>query len=532
MTRVSFLSRSPQIALHEKSEAPYNLKVNRYWLLFFLFCFSASASSPQTLFQHSVRLYQKQNYKAAEKILTKLVSKYPKKALYWFNLGNVQYMMKDFSGAEFCFGKVESLGSPLAPAATYYRSKAIHEMGQTERAKALLISLLKSTTLPPGLRKAAISDLTDFQMDGSDNDQHQKILELYRAGKYRAALIAMRGTNDPELLSLKALILIKLNREELAYNYIKQLQSRGGGEAIDEVTDTLLERVREAYSKPKWLYLEMSGGHDSNLSRSLAPSPGPKIMVDLGAGGRIWSNDELYMVNMGYIGQLKEALQNKDFRALSNELFIGVGRELGPELFMLTPFVKTEAWADKTIYQSSGSRLIIRSGSDGSEYGLSANVSWDNAVSQGYDYLEGTSLQTKLFWGSISYPYHAQAYVYFEKQAVGDREVLSGETIPMSYSGYGLGTRVVARMKWHWMLEGIVAYIGRNYQGKTSVSNQSRQDKNLNVALTLSRRFHKNLFLYTTMTADTNQSTLNLKDDTDQNYKAWQWFIGGVWEVF
>lgn len=493
---------------------------------------TSSLGFKKKLFATSLRFYQTQKYKPAEKILLKLTSIDPKNGLYWFNLGNTQFMLKNYLGAETAFLKVENLSSPLAPAAAFYRAKALRELNRPDQANALLQSLLQSDSLPQGLRKAVASELLDAQVQNQDSGFRQKVMELYRAGKYRAALSALRDANEPDLLSMKALVLIKLNREELAYTYLKQAQARGRSEALADINESLMDRIREAYSKSKWLFLEASAGSDSNLSRLRDADPGQRLALDLGGGARIWNGKDLYMANLGYLGRLREAVDNKNLRVFTNELFLNFGRELGADLIMISPFFKTDTWASQAVRQALGSRLLLRTGSEEVEYGFNADFSRDRATHANYEYLEGTSAQAKIFLGRIAFPYYIQGFLILERQDVGDQISSVGESIPMSYAGYGLGTRVLSRLGKRWSIEGLVSYVHRDYEGRTSLGEQSREDKNLNLGLTLWRRFYSDLSIYTSTMLDHNQSTLDKNDETDQNYQSWQWMIGGLWEAF
>lgn len=492
---------------------------------------TAASSFTESQFSASLQLYGQKDYKGARDILRQLTSAQPKNALYWFNYGNACFMLKDFVTAEKAFATVENLQSPLAPAATLYRAKALREAGQTEQAILLLQDLVKRENLPTHLKEQAGAELAALRPAVGEDSARAQIVGLYRNGRYKRALQLIKNSRDPDLLMLKALILIKLNEEEAAYPILRQLNAHPNVESYKNLSDQLIGQILNTYSKPKWFFVDAALGHDSNIRLARNSEAGTRLFADVGGGGRVWS-ENLDMVTLGYTGRIRETAGQKDLRVVSHEVQTGVGRELGTELYMLSPFFILESWADTPVRWSLGTRLRLRKGTESFEYGLTAELSSDRAMKESLAYLSGVNLQTRVFAGWIRYPSYIQAFLTFETQNTGGQPYSDGETVPTAYLGWGPGARYLYRFNRRWAFEISALYVGRHYRGLVLPNEQERRDEELLVGTTVTRLFSNRHSIYLTVSSDRNKSTLSANDSVDQTYNQWQVLTGAVWEAF
>jgi tetratricopeptide (TPR) repeat protein len=272
----------------------------RWLLLFFL---STTVMGTEDPFLQAMQLYSQKNYADSRKILNDLVESNPSKALYWFNLGNANFMLQDYAAAERIFTKVIQLKSPLAPAAWLYRAKALKEGGSTEQAKKIFAWLARKHGTPAGLRREATREL----LSDTPDDQSQTALDYYRQGQYRLALRVMKGSpaDNANAQLLKALILIQLDRQDQAQMILTKLNH--------PLSAVLLESIRTTYSKTKWLYLESNVGYDSNIRKAEEAEQGTSLFANAGIGARLWAKD-LWLINAGYDGRWYETFGSPELR--------------------------------------------------------------------------------------------------------------------------------------------------------------------------------------------------------------------------
>jgi hypothetical protein len=107
------------------------------------------------IFQQSTSAFQNGNFEQSRALLSRLVKLDPRNGMYWFNLGNCYYQLKNYRMAAFSYEKVETLGSGLGPAAGVYRAKALHAQGNDEQARRVVEMWIESRKLTPALQSIA-----------------------------------------------------------------------------------------------------------------------------------------------------------------------------------------------------------------------------------------------------------------------------------------------------------------------------------------------------------------------------------------
>jgi tetratricopeptide (TPR) repeat protein len=483
----------------------------------------AGADSGRT-FRQAMRLYQQKKYQESYAVLNQLTQVQPKKALYWFNLGNAAFMTKNYTVAESSFAQVIRLRSPMTPAAWLYRAKALKELGNTSLAGKILNYLIHKKTTLPGIRDVAAHDLLTLDT----GEGNVAALDLYRQGKYRRALRELHdggeATDNDQLL--KALILIKLERQDRAQPILKKLEaSASNSPQMHDLVSVLLARIQDVYSKPKWLFLEGTTGYDDNVRRTGSARSGRGIFnFDAGAGLRFWSKD-LWMLSGGYLGRWNEVFREPDLRVYSHEAQASLAYALGTDLFLFTPFLIHESWENRPARWARGARLHLRTGNERQEFGLSAEWEFDSSLDSNNSYVAGTQTQVRLYAGRLYFPIYTQAFVDFEKVATGDQELVGGGVVPLAHFGWGPGLRLLWKMSPKWALDVNTSFHWRDYR-------LARHDRELNSGLRLNRLYRDGLTVYVAISRANDSSTLAAENFAGAGYDRLQFLTGAIWDVF
>ena len=495
-------------------------------------------ADPAADFRFAMESYRRADFQRARAVLERLTGTAPRNALYWFNLGNADYMLRDFAAAERCFLQLERLHSPLAPAALLYRAKAVRELGDAPRATALLQTLLQMK-LPPAIRDEASRDLLALQMPSDGESAGKSALEMYKQKRFKEALRILLASADSEqvpqdrdgALLLKAMIYIQLNRQDEAHEILRTFDGDDHASELHSLVASLLERIRDTYSRPKWLFVETAAGADSNVRRTETAEVGTVLFANVGGGGRLWSQN-LWFVNMGYSGHYDEFFGHPDLRVYGHELQATLGRALGTDLFMLSPFFIEESWANVPTRLGSGGRLQLRTGSDRLEVGVTSELEGDRALSASQPYVAGTITRARVYLGSIHYPIYGQIRLDGEKQAIGDQYYSDGTVLPMGFVGWGPSGHLLWRLTREWALDFSLACSWRTYRTLAEPGDQVRRDHEFDFGTRLTRLFKSGPSLYLAMAATRNFSTLNDTATTGENFQRLQWLGGALWDAF
>lgn len=479
-------------------------------------------------FQAAMRSYQSGDHERARQELLALARQAPANAVVWFNLGNASFLAKDFIGAETAYLKVEALASPLAPAAKLYRARLKRDTGDKKAALDLYQELLRSPGLPPGLRDQALRAALELKPPSRSGE---RALELYRAGKYPQAYRLLKKTRDPDLLFLKALTLIKLDREDSAYTLLKTLEGNARLAHLRELTEQIVERIRESYAKPKWLFVETAAGTDDNVYKSVTKQSSAVFFADVGGGGRLWAED-LWQWGFGYVGKFRETAGHKDLRTFEHEVQTGLGREIGRELLSFSPFYQHATWAGQASREALGLRARYRTGGSKTDQSVDLEYSQARALNDSLGYLTGPSLSARLGAGWLMFPAYGQAFLSVEKQEIGELAYSTGETLPLSYMGWGPGARVLWRIGPGWTLDFTLFYTQRAFVGSVQPLNLKRTDKELAYGVHALRAFGFGFSAYLSVSYIDNESTIATGDGIDQNFTRMQSLLGVMWDAY
>lgn len=503
-------------------------------ILFFLFSFPAhtlTAAQAKKLWDRSLKTYAAGDFERSRNLLLYLVKAQPKNALYWFNLGNSYFMLGQFPYAETCFYKVETLRSKLAPAARLYRAKALKERGEAEAATRLLQQLLKSQ-LPKTLRDEAHRDLVALTSAGESGNGTvtDEVMRLYREGKYRRALRILKQAEiqDDNINMLRAMILIKLDREDRAHDILSRIE-RVGDEPLKDLARNLLERIRNAYSKPRWVFAELAAGQDSNVYGAHEATAAGTLAAQAGAGGRFMSQGLWYGTG-GYSLRHRQVFDHDDLQFLQHEARLNFGREVATDLIALSPFFQHESYDNDPRRFAGGAALRWRTGDAGLEFGADAEWTEERAMDHDYRYLTGSTQNYVIYSSLIHNPFYARAFLRWSRQDTGDQETSTGGLVPYAHRGYGPGFSVLWRMRLDWTVELAAAYQWREYPTPPS-SGPKRKDKEWSLSARLTKTFTPQWAVYSALGSRENNSTLNDSAVSNENYSQFQILAGVIWDA-
>lgn len=476
----------------------------------------SSAVREKMLWDKSLIYYQKEDFPRAKGALLNLVRLNPKKSIYWFNLGNAYFMMKDYGRAITAYLKVEALMSPLTPAAKLYRAKALQARGEREAARSVLQKLMSKPGLPPALAEEASKDL---MAELTGDTITEEALANYRSGKYARALRLLnrvRAPNENQLL-LKALILIKLDRDDRAFEILTELES---APEMRGLIATLLDRIRDTYSRPYWLFLEGAAGVER----------GPLAVADLGGGIRMW-HDNLWYLNSGYALRTRQTPEHPEERVLVHELRANLGRELGSELLLVSPFFSHETWGDEGARTSFGAIVRTRMGRPALELGMEAELSADSGLTEDYKYLNGSQQRYSLIASRMVAPYFWRIQLSYLRSDIGDQVYNSGDVLPAAFRGWSPEFRFLWRLQSGLVLEASAYFVQRDYPTWSQPNSIRRKDQQWTVGARVTRIFSNRFSAYLSWAQDRNTSTMDANATDNQNYNRTQVLTGVIWDV-
>ncbi len=427
--------------------------------------------------------------------LLKLTRLRPEKAIYWFNLGNAYFTLKDLKAAFQAYERVEKLGSRLSPAATLYKAKALTAQNNREGATAALKKLLASKDIPPNIRDEAKADLArlclDNQFASIAGDSRLKALEFYRAGKYEEAIqiLEATGTNDSATVLLRELALQQLNRDRL--------------------------------DRPSrhWLYLEPLLGYSNNIYLSPQDPIGSAfVRLDIGAGLAIHSNEKSSWT-FHLSERMNETLSHGDLKALTGRIVTSIRTEESSFSWLLGAFHDHAYLANEPFESDFGAEARARWRS--SRFDLSIDGSFSHPYS-------GLRIAPGLILDQV----YSQIFVAFGRQRPGDLINLDGTRLPLDHNSLTYGLRGLWTWNSRYVLSTQLSHQKREYLEAAQPDLKSRVDNEFMISLRLTHFMGRGFQIFADGSASVNKSTLSADDSFDKSYSAATVQTGFVWDFF
>lgn len=466
---------------------------------------SASATAPA--FKRSIELFGKKRFSESRAILSMLVKAEPRRAVYWFNLGNSFYMLRKYREAATCFDNVIKLRSPLAPAAQLYRAKALRENGDVAQARSLLENLDARDDLPAGIRKEVQSEQSLIALASADDERKTEALSLYRSGRFDEALAAANQVEG--------------SNEDI--------------EAFRRLVDESKARLRGEGDERRnlWLFGDVSAGYHSNVyfdPDGATPLAAGVMRTAFGVGGRLWRRGPWSVItNYGF--DWEETAGAGDLKLVTHQIGLSAARETQTYVMQAGPFMKFDSWGGVAAVQKTGVRTRARRTWSAYEVGSDVELSTMTAQSSARAYLDGSATEARVYFGLVRAPVFSQVYVDYERQQIGDQTYSDGGVLPSAFQGWGGGTRLIWKQTEYWIWGSQLAMKTRNYFTRSRPNGTERSDLESSVSMRVTRVLGPSLSAYLHVGYSKNSSTLGASDVKNENYQVQRAFAGFLWEM-
>ncbi len=499
---------------------------------------SETARGSTAEFDESVRLFQKQDYEGSRTILKELVKKAPAKGLYWFNLGNSQFMLGSFRDAEASFRKVEKLKSPLSPAARLYRAKVLREQRRLSEARILLTNLVNDSMLKANLKASASDELASIQ-DDEDNHLKRQALADYSGEQAHAALKKISAIRNPDAdaIFLKGLILAKLNRTAEAEVLFSRMPAAADDEDRQELLRLVIGRLKDEPPPGHtfWMYLDGALGYNSNVyydPQDMDPRAATTARFSSALGGRYWSRDSL-QGSAFYRLDWHETANSGDLKIINHFAQTSLTFESNGDFLLLGLFASHENWANQASLMKNGLRGRAKRSWENSAAGVDLDFVINSPLRNEISFLGGNDIVLRIFYDT-NWPNSLKSQVFLEAEQnlIGDQTFSDGSILPWRFQSWAPGARLTWRWSSDWSLNAQGMYKMRSYPTASMPNGTERQDRELNLGLHLNRILGPRLSSYLSSTLVKNASTLGSSSVKDENYSLFATHIGIVYDFF
>lgn len=503
----------PQLSAASNSEAATEKKLNR----------AISAAS-------------KGDYAMAKRLLKELATKEPKNGLYWFNLGNVAYLAKNFKEASDHYAKAAQYGKDLADVARLYRAKALMRAGMTWQAIEEH-KKLKDNRLPA----SAIAEL--------EEEKAQLIAGLFKEarnhydkGHYDKAVTPLKMSLDlqpgPEVHSFLALVYQKMGKTKISRQHLEQAEGLAVENDVLIGVDSLI-RDKERYVRQKEersLWLDVAVGYNTNafaeakspegnvsmrgdaeFLRTLKSKKGVRVQGSLGVG---WEN--FYSEDINGFEKTTDQL-------LAGSMSFRILKETDDWRMELIPYYEHQ-WFEGTSYVAVPSLdLRYRKAWRGQYLGVRTKMARRFPVAHEAEYLKGTLFALMPYW-QRDFGRHSLVGILDFKIRDGSDLNVGNERLPLAYRGIGPAIRYGYDLD-RTRIEGGLNYLYKDYYSTARPGNGVRLDNEIILMGRINRELPPDLNVYFSMEYVLNRSTLDDGTLKDKNYEQLIVYGGLEWEA-
>jgi len=490
-----------------------------------------------SVFNQGIEFFKRGDYKTCTNILENLTREQPQKSLYWFNLGNCSFMLKDYERSANAFAKVLQLKSPLGPAAMLYEAKSFAALGKSGEAKSLLRKLL-ALNPPQGILSEARQDLNLLDHESSFEDQ---ALFYYRTGNYEKAEQALNSRDKASLSDedrlLLALSLVRQNKMYEAEKVLKSLLMNPRLPPEDRVvTADLLKKVRrnETEAHAYWLFLDLSYGLTDNAyldGKSDGPISSPLLRGSLGFGyqfnqGKVLSEKLGYILNYEY-PQKAPGLVSATHTFQSPLIF-----EKKNYYLNVMPYFQEQIWDQVEVSEKIGGATKAAFVKDDFEIGIDFDINTQTSTNANYAYLSGEGHSLRPYFGFWNKSVYTQLYWWSGEDGIQDIVYSDGTVLPMTQNYEGPGVKFIWRITARSSLLSNLNYTQRNYFHPAIPTNTIRKDNETDLSLKYTYALYPKFLLYFLGEFTNNSSSMGSTDIIDKNYKSAIFTFGFSWDVF
>lgn len=296
--------------------------------------------SEKEAFDLGMSSFKKKKYNQSLTFWNFLCLKNPKKGLYFFNKGNVLFLIQDYQAALVSYRKVLELNSELSQVAALYMSKCYKKMGKFKTAKITISSLLKSKDLKPsvrGLAQQEVELINEAQKSKEREDRSIPLefvlgLKYFKQQKYVESIanleLASKSYTSPELYLIKGICYFKLNNNKLSKVNLKLAAKKASDPDIISNASALLSLIKQkesevVFEKSPWdLSLGFSFNYTTNPLGVTEVSNGSKesqYSLELNFGRR-FTFFKNFQINPSYDFLFDQSFKTSDDRFVEHSL--------------------------------------------------------------------------------------------------------------------------------------------------------------------------------------------------------------------
>ncbi len=486
------------------------------------------------LFSEAMDYAKQKQYSKSSERLARLVKMKPKKALYWFNLGNAHYLRNGFKKAIECYERVALLKSPLEIPARLYEAKSLREIGNLKSAQEK-IDTLRAISLPPNLNAEVLAEQRKIAAATLISSGYEK----YAQGDYRQAAkdfkLALQFDPSTDTSLMLGLSYLKLGYPQTAQSVLSEASVSQTDPVQRKSLEDLVFQIKEGIWKVErnWnLELEFSIGYNSNpsLDDELQDnSASTQMGIQIGAS---------YLLHKSSSHQLKLATAAgiEGYTELSDDTFYRFSFVVPfyyfPQswIFELSPGFERQYLAGTPYVDRAtlGGGALYRLGAWST--GIRGTLSRNFASEGDYLYLRGAIQGLRLFVQWQMADWFIRSALNYKYENTGD---LVDETslVPGAYSGYSLEFDVhkqvseilILNVRW---VESFKYFFARYLPGDLV-----RRDNQTHLQLEARLRLNPEWETYANVMATINRSTLGANTLDNKNYSQWALSGGFRWQL-
>lgn len=516
------------------------------WLFILIMTFSlfvhAQTAAPiindeEKLFQQSLQLYTNQQYAESAKILKSLILKNRSKSIYWFNFANCFFMVKQYSIAARYYQHIIKLNTKLVDISKIYLAKTLVAQGRVDEAQNILIEIINGN-VGKSLKSLAKSDLDLIQ---NNIETENQAIELYQNKDWQMAEQRLKQIN-PEQISTDALILLglaQLNQNKkreaqksLIYVYKnKSLTTDKKNTVIDLVKKS---RSEESLNNNLWSNLDLALGQTDNVyvdGASIIPISSQVQRINLNSGYHFLKNNSLsYKINYGF--NYENYTAASELKYFHHTLGFSLNYTVQSYEIKVAPYFQIQNWNNSQVLTKQGIQNRIALQEAEHEYGVELDFVSKKSSSAENEYLTGSEISLRPFWGAWSNEYYQQISILFYQDNVSDIQYDDGSTLPLKQNAFGLNLKSTWYLNKKNLISAEATYTQKNFTNTSQPLDKKRSDQELSLQFKYNYNILPELSVYAILEHNTNSSSLGSGDVRDKNYRINFFGLGLYWDIF
>ncbi|MCB0421487.1 MAG: hypothetical protein KDD61_10860 [Bdellovibrionales bacterium] len=503
---------------------------------------SLASSEEELLFLEAMQLVEKKNYVDAELNLKKLVRSSPRNGLYWFNLGNTQYLQKKWNLAKKSYWKTISLKGELAPVARFYYAKVQRNLKYIDRA-ALQLSSIRVNQLPSHVQTAVEKMKVEVQEELLSRSHSAYQLKQYRTAERFIRLAETLG-EDEDVAALRDLI--SEMRGKVVSNYNATSKRRelrdNGNRSLFTLVRSLSERVRHEIQALS-VQAELAFGWNTNIDAD-GPGDSPEenrsLLAQLNFDKNFVETSEFASDVRAYLG-VEEFLHRRDnpFDQQSAGESMSVSVESinrwirHSDNYYIMPKISMNMNSGTYFWQKMEVGFSYEKKQKSSSYIAEYRLSKLTPSSDGASYL-ASGEQVLNFSAAHFWRFSSFSFGWEFRRYSGQDIYLGSGLLPESFESHGPALAVLWNSRDRiWRVDSTLYLALRQYESPEQPSGVERKDTYSSFFTRVSYWWESGLGqpnLYLQMELINNKSTLGQWAVQNRNYNQNIFYLGMIWE--